>query len=137
MKIYSEKMIFFLSFISVFANETIGYTTYGIYFVLIQTILIFYYLIKNNYIKSLYLFLIFSFTALEFPADLRNRPEIYTFRTVSIFGVSLFTINTAYGDWRINKDILLFHKNGFGIKEKNKIKYELNGYNIDKSKKLH
>lgn len=87
----SELAIFILCISSVILNETIGYSTLGIYFVLFQIFLIFLYFIRKNYLKSWNLFLIFSLTALEFPADLALRPEIYTFRNVSFFNISVST----------------------------------------------
>lgn len=87
----SELTIFVLCISSVILNETIGYSTVGIYFVLFQIFLIFIYFIRKNYLKSWNLFLIFSLTALEFPADLALRPQIYTFRTFSFFNISVST----------------------------------------------
>ena len=91
MNLESELTIFILCILSIILNETIGYHEIGIIFVVIQIVLILFYFLKNNYLKSLYLFFIFTLTALEFPADLKNRPDIYTFRTVDIFGFSVST----------------------------------------------
>lgn len=88
----SELAIFILCISSVILNETIGYSTVGTYFVLFQVLLIFIYFLKKNYLKSWNLFLIFSLTALEFPADLSlGLEEINTFRTVSFFNISVST----------------------------------------------
>lgn len=87
----SELAIFILCISSVILNETIGYSTIGIYFVLLQVLFIFIYFIRKNYLESWSLFLIFSLTALEFPADLALRPEIYTFRTVGFVNISVST----------------------------------------------
>ncbi len=87
----SELTIFVLCISSVILNETIGYSTVGIYFVLFQVFLIFIYFIRKNYLKSWNLFLIFSLTALIFPSDLLLRPEIYTFHTIELFNITVST----------------------------------------------
>ena len=87
----SDGGIFLLCLINIVLNETIGYSVYGTILVAIQVLIVMFFLIRNDYFRSFVLFLVFLFTALEFPADLKLRPKIYTFRTIEILNVSIST----------------------------------------------
>lgn len=83
---------FFVTFLMVVIAETISYSTIGIVFSYFQAALILFQLLRDKFFQAVLIHLLFILTSLEWPADLALRPEIYTYRTVSVFGVSISTI---------------------------------------------
>lgn len=86
------KRLFGIAFLLVVLAETISYSTIGIAYSYFQAFLIVFQLLRGKLFRAILLHLLFVLTSLEWPADLALRPEIYTYRTVSIFGVSISTI---------------------------------------------
>jgi len=71
--------------------ETVSYSTIGIALSYFQALLVVFELLRGKLFRAIQLHLLFVLTSLEWPADLAFRPEIYTYRTVSILGVSIST----------------------------------------------
>lgn len=83
---------FFLTFLLVVFAETLSYSTIGIAYSYFQAFLVVFQLLRGKLFHAMLLHLLFVLTSLEWPADLALRPVIYTYRTVSVLGVSISTI---------------------------------------------
>lgn len=83
---------FFLIFLLVVLAEIISYSSMGIVFSYFQVAIVLFQLLRGKLLQSILIHVLFVLTSLEWPADLALRPVIYTYRTVSVFGVSVSTI---------------------------------------------
>lgn len=89
-------LLFSLAFLLIVFAETFSYSAVGIVYSYFQAFLVVLALLRGKLFRAILLHLVFVLTSLEWPADLALRPQIYTYRTVSIFGVSISTIVLSF-----------------------------------------
>lgn len=85
-------LLFSLVLLLVMFAETLSYSAIGIAYSYFQAFLVIFHLLRGKLFQAMLLHLLFILTSLEWPADLALRPVIYSYRTVSILGVSISTI---------------------------------------------
>lgn len=90
-----SEWIFLIIFLIVLLNETVGYNaSLGKIFSYLQVIIIVIMLLYRKFVTALNLHTLFMLTALEWPANLIDRVEIFTYRSTSIYGISVGVIMT-------------------------------------------
>lgn len=84
--------ILLVTLLLVVLNETIGYSNLGIILAFIEALIVVFLVFIKNFTLAFAVHFLFVLTALEWPADLFFLPSIYTYRTVSILGVSISSL---------------------------------------------
>lgn len=82
--------------ILVVLNEKIGYSDLGIILVLIEVFIVVFLVFIKQFTLAFIMHMLFVLTALEWPADLLLRPNIFTYRTVHVSGISISTLVLAF-----------------------------------------
>jgi len=85
-------LLFSLVVLLVMFAETLSYSTIGIAYSYFQAFLVVFHLLRGKLFQAILIHILFVLTSLEWPADLALGPVIYTYRTVSIFGITISTI---------------------------------------------
>jgi hypothetical protein len=82
----------FGALVLVILNETIGYNNLGIYMAYIEAFLVMFFILFKHFTLAFLMHTLFVLTSLEWSADLYSLQNIFTYRTVDIFGISLSSV---------------------------------------------